>query len=474
MHNNKKVLVVDLDGSLIKSDSLIESFLLLLKKNPLLCFLLPFYLLKGKAALKAWIAQQAPLDARYLPYNDDVLAYIQQQKQQGVVCYLVSGAAEKTVAAVSQHLQLFDGYFSSDNETNLTGKRKAALLHKEFGKGQYDYIGNEAVDLAVWQDAAKAIVVSHSLALVKKAENVCAEVEHIPLTKASLITYIKAIRVHQWVKNVLLFVPVLTAHQWQNPDIIFLLIAGFLSFSLAASSVYILNDLLDLAADRQHPSKRKRAFAAGDIPLLNGLLLFPVLLLLSFAMLPFLPLGFAIALFVYYLLTLSYSFYLKRIIMLDTITLALLYTMRIIAGTLLISVEFSFWLLAFSLFIFQSLALVKRYTELVLLQEQGGAKTIGRGYHAEDASMVSALGAASGYMAVLVFALYVNNPEVLSLYTTPAYLWLVCPILLYWVSRAWIIAHRGEMHDDPIVFAVRDKQSLLVGVLTLVIFWLAI
>src|SRR5690554_981069 len=474
MHNNKKVLVVDLDGSLIKSDSLIESFLLLLKKNPLLCFLLPFYLLKGKAALKAWIAQQAPLDARYLPYNDDVLAYVQQQKQQGVACYLVSGAAEKTVAAVSKHLQLFDGYFASDSKINLTGSRKAARLNAEFGQGNYDYIGNESVDLAVWQGAAKAIVVTHSQSLLKQAQAVSKEVEHIAAKKATLVTYIKAIRVHQWVKNVLLFVPVLTAHQWQNPEIIFLLMAGFFSFSLAASSVYVLNDLLDLTSDRQHPSKSKRAFAAGDISLLKGLLLFPVLLVLAFAVLPFLPLGFALALLVYYLLTLSYSFYLKRIIMLDTITLALLYTMRIIAGTLLISVSFSFWLLAFSLFIFQSLALVKRYTELVMLQEQGESKTIGRGYHAEDASMVAALGAASGYMAVLVFALYVNNPEVLSLYTTPAYLWLVCPILLYWVSRAWIIAHRGQMHDDPIVFAVRDKQSLLVGVLILVIFGLAL
>src|SRR5690554_5146013 len=169
MQNNKKVLVVDLDGSLIKSDSLIESFLLLLKKNPLLCFLLPFYLLKGKAALKAWIADQAPLDARYLPYNNDVIAYVEQQKKQGVSCYLVSGAAEKIVAAVSKHLQLFDGYFASDSQTNLTGSRKAARLNKEFGQGNYAYIGNEAVDLAVWQDAAKAIVVTSNAALVNKA-----------------------------------------------------------------------------------------------------------------------------------------------------------------------------------------------------------------------------------------------------------------------------------------------------------------
>ncbi len=468
-----KVLVVDLDGSLVKSDTLLESFLLLMKANVFWCVLIPFWLLKGKANLKKQIAQRVEFDARWLPYNQQVLDWVTEQKQQGVACYLATGANIKIAQAVSDYLQLFDGVFASDDQTNLTGSRKAQRLNQEFGKGNYSYVGNEAVDLAIWRDCEQAIVVTAKQRLLQQAKQVCADVVHINNPQASVMRYIKAIRVHQWIKNVLILVPILTAHVWLDVDWLVVL-AGFLSFSLAASSVYVLNDLLDLPSDRQHPSKRKRPFAAGDIPLTHGILLLPVLLLATAALLVFTPWPFIVALAIYYAVTVAYSFGLKKVIMLDAVVLAILYTLRIVAGTLLIGVPFSFWLLAFSLFIFQSLALVKRYTELVMLKEQGANKTVGRGYHAEDGVMVAALGAASGYIAVLVFALYVNNFEVLALYNNPSVLWLACPILLYWISRVWLIAHRGDMHDDPIVFAVKDKQSLLVGVLVLLVFGLAL
>lgn len=474
MQSAKKPVIIDLDGSLVKTDTLLESLLLLLKKNPLLCLLLPFWLLQGKAMFKSRIAAHVELDASLLPYNDEVLAYVRQCRKQGQACYLVTGAAAKIANAVSDYLQLFDGIFASDDQVNLTGRKKAVLLNQRFGEKQYLYIGNHKVDLHIWQYAAAAVVVSNNAGLVKKAHAVCPDIQVVRPEKAGLKSLVKCIRVHQWVKNALLFVPVLTAHQWQEPGLIILLLAGFFSFSLAASSVYVLNDLLDLASDRQHPSKRKRPFAAGVLSLHTGIVLFPLLLLLSAALLLLLPAAFALALLVYYLLTLAYSFWLKRIIMLDTIILAGLYTMRIIAGTVLIGVEFSFWLLAFSMFIFLSLALVKRYTELLMLRHQGSQKTIGRGYHADDASMVAAFGAASGYIAVMVFALYVNSPAVLELYTQPALLWLACPVLLYWISRVWVLAHRGDMHDDPIVFAVRDMQSLITGILVLLIFGLAL
>lgn len=464
-----KNLVVDLDGSLVKSDTLLESLLLLIKQNVLLTVLLPFWLLKGKAAFKARIAEAVSFDARYLPYNEDVLAFVQEKKQAGCSVYLATGANSKIAQAVSDYLQIFDGIFASDALVNLTGQRKTDKLNQHFGENNYAYIGNSHVDLPVWESSSAAIVVSSSQQLYEKAAKLCPQAEKITTEKATLKDYLKAIRVHQWVKNVLIFVPVLTAHAWLEIDVVTLL-AGFFSFSLAASSVYVLNDLLDLASDRQHPSKKNRPFASAKINLLHGLFLIPLLLLFTVLLLLWVPLPFIYALAVYYAITLAYSFGLKKVIMLDTVVLAILYTLRIIAGTLLIAVDFSFWLLAFSLFIFQSLALVKRYTELVLVQSQGQAKAIGRGYHASDSAMVAALGAASGYLAVLVFALYVNNPDIQVLYQHAEVLWLACPVLLYWISRVWLIAHRGQMHDDPIVFAVKDKQSLLVGAMVLAIF----
>jgi len=471
----KSPLVVDLDGTLSKTDTLIEVFLLLIKQQMLSLFLLPFWLLKGKAYFKQQMAAAVSVDASGFMYNHDVLAYMKAAKRAGREVYIATGANEKVAQAVANYLPEMgleiDGLFASSQE-NLTGRRKQAKLNAVFGEKQYEYVGNASIDLKVWRDCSEAMVVG-SASLFKSAQAVCQQTQHMPLEKASFKTYIKAIRVHQWVKNALLFVPLLTAHMWSDAQAISLLLAGFIAFSLAASSVYVLNDLLDLAADRQHHSKCKRPFAAGTIPLEKGVLLFPILLAVAFALALFLPLGFILALSLYYALTVVYSFKLKRVVMLDTVVLAALYTMRIIAGTLLIGVEFSFWLLAFSIFIFLSLALLKRYTELVQMLEDGKTSTAGRGYHASDAPMVSSLGAASGYISVLVMALYIHSPEVADMYRSSDILWLVCPILLYWISRAWLIAHRGLMDDDPIVFAVKDVQSLCTGVFVLCIFVIA-
>ncbi|NRB41356.1 MAG: UbiA family prenyltransferase [Pseudomonadales bacterium] len=468
-NNTSTALVVDLDGTLIKTDMLMESLMALLKQNFFACFLIPFWLLKGKAYLKNQIASRVELDVTNLPYNADVLAYIEKAKSQGRSCYLATGSVKRFADSIAEHLGIFDGVFATEEGANLTGSDKTVQLNKQFGKGQYDYIGNSTVDLRVWDSVKTAIVVTSSQSLVDSASKVAPNVEHIPVAKPSLKTWLKAMRVHQWVKNVLIAVPIITSHQFSS-DYFLLVALGFLAFSLAASSVYVLNDLLDLESDRQHPSKCKRPFAAGTLSVLQGCVMFPVLLLASAAISAFLPVPFLIALALYYFLTLIYSFKIKRVIMLDTIMLAALYTMRIIAGTLLIAVDFSFWLLAFSMFIFLSLALVKRYTELVLMKKSGALKTIGRGYHADDDSMIASLGAASGYIAVMVFALYVDSTAVTGLYVSPPILWLACPILLYWISRVWILAHRGEMDDDPIVFAVKDPQSLVTGVCILAVF----
>jgi 4-hydroxybenzoate polyprenyltransferase len=264
--------------------------------------------------------------------------------------------------------------------------------------------------------------------------------------------------VHQWLKNLLVFVPLLAAHRVLDSTL--LAVLAFAAFSLCASGVYLLNDLLDLKSDRRHHSKRNRPLAAGKLPLLGGLLAAPVLTLAAFAVALAVSPLFALVLGGYWLTTLAYSLQLKRKVMLDVLLLAALYTARIIGGAVAIMVEPSFWLLAFSMFMFLSLALLKRYTELAALLADGRDKASGRGYRVDDLPLLQSFGAASGYGAVLVLALYINSPESLELYTRPYALWLLCPMLLYWISRAWFVAHRGEMHDDPVVYAATDRFSL--------------
>ena len=465
-------LTVDLDGTLSRTDTLLEALLLLLKQDFLATLLMPFWLLQGKAKFKQKISEHIVFDANGLVYNADVIDYIEKARLSERRVYLVTGADEAIATAVNEHLGLFDGVFCSDGEVNLTGSRKLAKLQQHFSEG-FEYVGNSSVDLEVWAGATVAMVVSPKVKLVEQAKLICQSVQSISVEKPSFKSYVRAVRVHQWVKNALIFVPLFTAHLWQDANVWITGLLGFLSFSLAASSVYVLNDLLDLNADRQHSSKSKRPFAAGLIPLEQAILLFPVFFISAFALTIILPIGFLIGLSAYYLMTVAYSFSLKRIVMLDTVVLAALYTMRIIAGTLLVAADFSFWLLSFSMFIFLSLALLKRYIELVHMRAEGKTTAIGRGYHSDDATMVSSLGTASGFIAVLVMALYVHSPEVQLLYETEQLLWLICPILLYWISRAWLIAHRNEMNDDPIVFAVKDKQSLFTGLVVATVFYLS-
>src|SRR5690606_10047890 len=302
-----------------------------------------------------------------------------------------------------------------------------------------------------------------SKGLAQRASRHCSIEHHIQPAKPGLKVILKALRVHQWVKNALILVPLLTSHIIMEPGPLLLGILAFFAFSFCASSVYFLNDLLDLNDDRRHATKRNRPFAAGTLSLMAGIIGTPLLLLLSITICWFLPWEFALVLGIYYLLTVAYSFSLKRIVMVDVITLAALYTVRIVAGAAAVSVTLSFWLLSFSVFVFLSLAIVKRYTELMKLKEKSARKALGRGYQVEDLELLSSLGGASGYLSVLVLALYINSPEVKGLYHEPQLMWPACLVLLYWVSRIWIIAHRGNMDDDPIVFALKDKISVVCG-----------
>lgn len=467
-------LCVDLDGTLIHSDLLFESFLLLIKQNPLFLFLVPLWLLGGKARLKAEIARRVQINGAALPYSDAFLTWLKAQKKQGREIWLCTASDQRMAQAVAKHVGLFDGVLASDGHTNLSGSHKAQQLVQRFGERGFDYCGNHSIDLKVWQHARAAIVVNAQPGLEASAR-ACTQVEAVfQPPKSGIRVALKALRVHQWAKNALIFVPLAAAHRLSDVPTLVAGLVAFASFSLCASSVYLLNDMLDLEADRQHPRKRLRPFAAGTLSLLFGLLAAPALLLISLALALTLPLKFLGVLAAYYLVTLAYSFGLKRLVMIDVLTLAGLYTVRIVAGAAATSIPLSFWLLLFAIFIFLSLAIVKRYAELHAMRQQGQLKASGRGYQVEDLALLQSLGASSGYISILVLALYVNSPDIAVLYHQPKMVWMLCPIMLYWVSRVWMQTHRGHMHDDPLVFALKDRISLLTGAAAAAVLYLAV
>lgn len=465
-------LCVDLDGTLLRTDALYETLMVLLSRNPFYVFLLPLWLVQGKAALKKKIAERAHLDPALLPYDSRVVDLVRTTTARPrVLCT----ASDTIIAnAVAGHLGCFEEILSSNGTINLSGSRKADALVERFGEQRFAYVGNGVVDLKVWAHAHEAWVVNAGTALHLAAQRVVAVRAFWPRPGSRIGSWLKALRLHQWLKNVLVFVPLLASHQFFDVGAIAQSVLAFIAFGLCASGTYLLNDMLDLSSDRAHHSKRRRPFAAGDLPILHGMIAAPLLTLAGFLIgLVCSPL-FAGILALYFVLTLAYSFRLKRMVMVDVITLAGLYTIRIIGGAAAIDTRVSFWLLAFSMFMFLSLAMLKRYTELVAMRRDGRFQAKGRDYTIEDLSIVQSLGGACGYIAVLVACLYINSQSGAALYRHPEFLWLLCPMLLYWVSRAWLMAHREQMHDDPLVFAARDRVSLMLLIVGAVAAYLAI
>ena len=468
--NEAQVIAVDLDGTLTLTDTLYESVLTLVRNKPYFLLLLPFWLFKGIAHLKQKVAEYSELDVTTLPYNQPLIDWLKEEKQCGKKIILCTAANEKIAEAVVGNFDLFDAFIASDSKTNLKGVRKRDVLQERYGDKGYDYAGNSNDDLEVWSGASNAIVVNASEYVLQKASKLTSVTQVFLSERASIVAWLRAIRVHQWLKNLLLFVPLLAAHQIDNAQSLGLLVIAFLSFSLCASSVYITNDLLDLESDRNHPRKRFRPFATAKLSVLHGVFAAPFLITTSFLLGAVVGSNFLIVLLVYLFLTVTYSFSLKLLVLVDCLTLAILYTMRIIAGAAAVSVSLSFWLLAFSIFIFLSLALVKRYAELLVQSREGKNSAHGRGYLVTDAPLLQVLGVSSGYISTLVIALYLRSENVMSLYAQPLAIWLLIPILLFWVSWVWLKSSRGEMHDDPIVFAATDKTSLSVAVITAFVF----
>ncbi|MEE9320267.1 MAG: UbiA family prenyltransferase [Granulosicoccus sp.] len=456
-------LCVDLDGTLLRSDLLHESFLMLLREQPFVALRAPLWLLQGKAHLKAEIARRVDFSNASLPFNEAVVAHVRKARNEQPTV-LVTGSHQSLADAVARQADLFDTVQGSDDNTNLTSHNKLDWLVGEYGEGGFDYIGNDEDDLAVWPAARQAMVV----APVNDDQQVNSKLAagtsfaHVfAIDRPGLSDYLGLLRIHQWSKNLLVLVPLALDQRMADPAATITALMAFFAMCLLASATYIVNDMLDLQADRHNPTKSQRAMASGRVTLATGFRVMILLLLGVLALAVFLPGPFNAMLLLYLVLTLFYSFVLKRKAILDVITLAALHTLRVIAGAVAIYAEQSFWLLAFSMFLFFSLALAKRVAELENLEKAGKEEANGRDYRVSDRPLLMSMGVAAANMSVLVIALYINSDEVRDSYANPTMLWLTCPILMYWLTRIWMKTSRGLMHEDPIVFAMRDTISLV-------------
>lgn len=465
----QRPLCVDLDGTLLRTDLLFESLIILIKRNPSYLFLIALWLLKGRARLKHEIAQRVDLDIKVLPYHNQFLEYLHLQKRNGRQLFLVTASNEHYALAIARHLRIFSDSWGSDLRVNLKGRLKADSLRQRFGEDGFVYAGNSNADVQVWREARGAVLVNAPKRIVEKVRSNTTVEAIFDDRKHILPTLLRALRVHQWIKNLLLFVPLAMSHNITSLSMLISATIGFGAFSLGASMGYLLNDLIDLESDRHHPRKCKRPLARGDLPIIAGLLALLATLGLGMILASFLPTFFGWTFGLYITLSITYSFYIKRLVLFDVILLATLYTLRIFAGGMAIGISISFWLIAFSMFLFISLAMVKRYSELIEARKSGIKQSKGRGYWTMDLELIRSFGSSSGYIAVLVLALYINSDMVVILYNTPEVLWMVCPLLLYWISRIWLFAQRGQLPDDPLVFTVQDKQSLIIGLIVVLI-----
>jgi len=468
-------LFVDLDGTLISTDTLLESLVLFIKKYPLKIFKIFLWLMQGKAMFKYNIAKAIIPQAKLLPYRKAVLDHLKKERDTGRKIYLLTAANQKIANSVAKHLGIFDGVFGSTKNLNLSGIEKVKTIKKDITTGQFDYIGNSREDLIVWEKANKKILVDTKNRIENKLSS--KDNTHILVNRKSMFSIkllLRGMRLHQWSKNILLFLPILMAHQLTNTESILSVIWAFLSFSLCASSVYIFNDLLDVETDRKHPTKRNRPLASGAMSIITGIFLIVFLLCMGIGIaIVKLSTTFLFILFIYMISTTAYSLVLKQILLIDVIVLGGLYTLRVVAGSVASMVEVSSWLLVFSMFFFLSLAFMKRYADLILMKKNKYKSIAGRGYSIADLDLVQKTGVTSGFVSILVLALYINSIHVIELYKSPILIWFTLPVLLYWLMRMWMVTNRGEMTDDPIIYAAKDKISYVSISIIIIIMFLA-
>ena len=461
LEENDFPLVVDLDGTLIKTDLLHEAVIMLLRKNFFYVFVLPLWLLKGKVYLKDKIFKIVSPRYELLPNNKPLLSFLYNESARGRKLVLATASLASSAKEISKVYPIFEEIYGTET-VNLKGSNKLTVLIEEYGEYKFDYIGNSLADLKIIGSARYSYLVNPSKALEQKTKQISDLRYTWKSEKISWEDYAKAIRAYQWLKNLLIFVPLLTSHSFNSFSLILQTVAAFFAFSFTASSGYVINDLMDLSADRVHPRKQKRPFASGKLSIPSGVILAFVLFSSGLFIASQLNEWFLLITLGYFAISVSYSMYLKKIVLYDVFILALLYSTRIIAGGTVSKIPISFWLISFSTFIFLSLAFVKRYSELMKANDKRGLLDKGRGYGTQDLDLLQVMGIVSGFLSIVVFCLYINSPEVSHLYAHPKFLWSISLLILFWISRVWLITNRGEMTDDPIVFAIKDKSSYVI------------
>jgi 4-hydroxybenzoate polyprenyltransferase len=459
---SNKPLCVDLDGTLIRTDLLHEALFMLLRINVLYIFMIPIWLLAGKAHLKAQIARRVMPDAKGLPFNAELLQWLKDQKKSGRELVLATASHQRYATAVAEHLKIFNSVEASNDTVNLSSSVKADRLVERFGEGGFDYAGNSKDDFKVWDKARRAIVVGREADAIKYARKQHAQRLQEKQEKSRLRVWLKAMRVHQWLKNTLLFVPAILDFQVFEMITFLHLALAFFAFSLCASGVYLINDMIDIEVDRKHKTKCKRPIASGLISVSDALFASICLFSASLFISQFLPLAFTGILLLYFFITAIYSFFLKRLLLIDVLTLAGLFTIRVVAGSAAVGGMVSTWLLAFCVFFFLSLALVKRFVEISGQLTHSNRATSGRGYQPIDLETLGQAGMTSGFASVVVLALFIDSPMISQTFSNPQLIWLVCPLVLYLLMRIWVLARRNEMNDDPVVFLMTDWRSQII------------
>ncbi|MDE0886593.1 MAG: UbiA family prenyltransferase [Myxococcota bacterium] len=464
------ILVVDLDGTLIRSDLLWESLLAVMGRRPWLLFLVPIWWLGGRAALKGRMAALYAPAAESLPYRPEVLDYCRTAAANGRRLILASASPLPWVRAVADSLGIFEGVLGTEGDKNLKGVAKLQAIQDRLAGAPFAYIGDSPADEPIWQASEEALGAGLGRRARRCLANQPRHQELSPPPRNGPPAWLSVLRPRQWAKNGLVLVPLILAHEFSDGVRTAGVAVTFLLFCAVASAGYILNDLLDFESDRAHPTKRERPIASGELTFRHAVALLATLLIGALAVTrAWAPEGLLLMLVAYMVTTLSYSLFFKRVLLVDVLVLASLYTLRVLAGGVAGAVAVSPWLLAFSGFFFLSLALVKRHVELIQARDQALPRNRRRDYQVEDIPMIETVGVSAGLVSVLVLCLFISSSDVSRLYVTPELLWLICPAMLYWVMRIWFLARRGLLDDDPVLFATRDARSYVVAVLALII-----
>ena len=470
-HNTLLPLCVELDGTLVKTDLLSEAAINAFRKNWTCILHSPFWLFSRKARMKI-LANIAPPGPESLPYDEELIAYLKKEREGGRMIVLATAHDRSIADQIFRHLNIFDEVIASDRVSPLGGEAKAKVLVDRFGERGFVYAGNRISDLPVWKKAKAAVLVNASNAVHRAVYGSVPVEREFRSRKPVVMELLRAIRPYQWVKNLLVFIPPIAAHRLSEIAALFPAFIAFVSFCVAASGTYLINDLLDLEADRLHPRKRHRPFASGDLPLQYGLF-GPLLIVAALWIALSVSTGVFLVLLSYIFLSLLYSNKIKKIPLLDVFCLAALYIFRIIAGGVSSGSYASVWLLNFSGFLFLSLGFLKRYTEFSQSEADHPSGSNHRGYTQSDALLLNIMGVGSGFVSSMVLGLYINSTQAYSTYRAPALLWGIVPLILFWQCRMWLAAIRGEMTDDPIIYAARDRFSILVAVFIVLIYILA-